>query len=78
MLLTIGSRGVVYGIKNLTTNIKTRRIKFKAEKLYVFRKDPTNRVKAHNFMRDSANLAKKEVHKIYEKNAEFQFKKHLK
>lgn len=77
MLLSNGSRGMIYEIKNVSQNRKTRKINFKIKKLYSIRNKNTSNVKAVHFMRASANSASKGINEMYKKNAEFQFKKSL-
>ena len=77
MLLNYGNRGMIYEIKNISQNRKTRKINFKIKKLYSIRNKNTSNVKPVHFMRASSSAASKGINDMYKKNAEFQFKKHL-
>lgn len=70
--------GIVYEVKNVSQNIKTRKVKFRIKKLYTYRDNPNTKVAPTRFMSDSAKIIHKQVYNIYKKEAEFQFKKALK
>lgn len=77
MLLSSGSRGMVYEVNSISSNRRTRKIKFKLKKLYAVRNTKTHRVSASGFMRKSGEMAAKNMNKNFKNNAEFQFKKAL-
>ena len=77
MLLNYGNKGMIYEVKNVRSNRKTRKVSFKIKKLYNVRQKKTNTVKPVHFMRASAVHVAKDLNKMYKKSAEYQFKKVL-
>ena len=78
LLKTNSNKGMVYEVTNVSTNRRSKKLKFKIKKLYHVRDKDTHKVKATHFMKKSANFVSKDIEKFYKKNAEFQFKKYLK
>lgn len=78
MMLKTGSSGMVYEVTAISQNAKNKKVSFKIKKLYSVRNRKSNNVKAHGFMSATAAIVSKDIDKIYQKNAEFQFKKYLK
>ena len=77
MLLTSGTRGMVYEVNSVSSNRRTGKIKFRLKKLYTFRNKKNHTVKATRFMERSAEPVRRQMDKFYKENAEFQFKKVL-
>src|SRR5690606_40530775 len=78
MMIKSGNKGMVYEVTAISKNIKSKKLNFKLKKLYMVRDTNTHTVKSHGFVTKSASLAANNIESNYAKNAEFQFKKHLK
>lgn len=78
MMLRSGSKGMVYELTSVSTNVRSRKIRFKLKKLYSVRSNKTHTVRGQGFMKESANIATKQIDRNFKKNAEFQFHKALK
>lgn len=78
MMLKSKNRGIVYQVTGLSQNLKSKKLRFKLKKLYIFRSKNTNRVKSNNYIKDSSVMIQKQIPNYYKKNAEFQFRKTLK
>lgn len=78
MLLKKGNKGTVFEISGVSTNISTRKLKFKLTPIYNYRNSKTSRVKAMPYIAPSSKLAARKMEDFYLKNATFQFKKYMK
>lgn len=78
MLIHSGTTGMIYELSGLSQNRRTKKLKFKAKKVYSVRSNKTHSVKGQHFMLRSATLASRDMNKYFIENAEFQFIKELK
>lgn len=78
MMLSNGPRGMVYRMTKLSSSRKTGKLNFKLKKLYSVRRIKNHTVESSKFVERSALQISKNIDDIFVKNAEFQFKKHLK
>lgn len=78
MRLDSGTRGIVYEVTSVKSNIRSKKPSFKIKKLYSVRSNKSHSVKSTGFMLKSATLASRNMNQYFKENAEFQFEKQLK
>lgn len=77
MLLRKGGRGILYRVSGVRQNMRTKKLRFKADPLYHYRNNRASRVSKTPFMEPAAERAAKQIAVFYEKRAEQQFKRLL-